>query len=83
MAEMSVIWLRVAAALLVVSAGSLFAQTPREELVRARKKLRYRYASLADSRFDRALALAEGTLLGFPLPGRVFSGTVSWGFAGE
>ncbi len=39
-----------------------------EELVRARKKLRYRYASLADSRFDRALALAEGTLLGFPLP---------------
>jgi predicted Zn-dependent peptidase len=39
-----------------------------DELVRARKKLRYRYASLAESRFDRALALAEGTLLGFPLP---------------
>jgi len=39
-----------------------------DELVRARKKLRYRYASLAESRFDRALALAEGTLSGFPLP---------------
>lgn len=39
-----------------------------EELLRARKKLRYRYASLAESRFERALALAEGTLLGFPLP---------------
>jgi len=39
-----------------------------EELLRARKKLRYRYASLAESRFDRALALAEGTLSGFPLP---------------
>jgi len=39
-----------------------------DELLRARKKLRYRYASLAESRFDRALALAEGTLLGFPLP---------------
>jgi predicted Zn-dependent peptidase len=39
-----------------------------DELIRARKKLRYRYASLAESRFDRALALAEGTLLGFPRP---------------
>jgi len=39
-----------------------------DELQRARKKLRYRYASLAESRFDRALALAEGTLSGFPLP---------------
>jgi predicted Zn-dependent peptidase len=39
-----------------------------DELARGRKKLRYRYASLAESRFDRALALAEGTLLGFPLP---------------
>jgi predicted Zn-dependent peptidase len=39
-----------------------------DELLRARKKLRYRYASLAESRFDRALALAEGTLSGFPLP---------------
>jgi predicted Zn-dependent peptidase len=39
-----------------------------DELSRARKKLRYRYASLAESRFDRALALAEGTLSGFPLP---------------
>jgi predicted Zn-dependent peptidase len=39
-----------------------------DELTRGRKKLRYRYASLAESRFDRALALAEGTLLDFPLP---------------
>lgn len=39
-----------------------------DELARGRKKLRYRYASLAESRFDRALALAEATLLGFPLP---------------
>lgn len=39
-----------------------------EELMRARKKLRYRYASLAESRIDRALALAEGTLTGFPVP---------------
>lgn len=39
-----------------------------DEMLRARKKLRYRYASLAESRFDRALALAEGTLSGFPLP---------------
>ncbi len=39
-----------------------------DELLRARKKLRYRYASLAESRFDRALALAEGALSGFPLP---------------
>jgi predicted Zn-dependent peptidase len=39
-----------------------------DELARGRKKLRYRYASLAESRFDRALALAEGTLLDFPLP---------------
>jgi predicted Zn-dependent peptidase len=47
------------------AAGEGFAP---DELARARKKLRYRYASLAGSRFDRALALAEGTLLGFPLP---------------
>ncbi len=39
-----------------------------EELQRARKKIRYRYASLAESRFDRALALAEATLTGVPLP---------------
>jgi len=39
-----------------------------EELLRARKKLRYRYASLSESRIDRALALAEGTLTGFPMP---------------
>ena len=39
-----------------------------EELQRARKKIRYRYASLAESRFDRALALAEGTLTGIPFP---------------
>jgi predicted Zn-dependent peptidase len=42
-----------------------------DEVARARKKLRYRYASLAESRFDRALALAEGTLSGFPLPERI------------
>ncbi len=39
-----------------------------DEVERAKKKLRYRYASLAESRLDRALSLAEGTLLGFPLP---------------
>lgn len=39
-----------------------------DEVVRAKKKLRYRYASLAESRLDRALSLAEGTLSGFPLP---------------
>lgn len=39
-----------------------------EELQRARKKLRYRYASLAERRLERALALAESTLSGFPLP---------------
>jgi predicted Zn-dependent peptidase len=39
-----------------------------DEMIRARKKLRYRYASLAESRFERALALAEGTLSGFPPP---------------
>jgi predicted Zn-dependent peptidase len=39
-----------------------------DEVARAKKKLRYRYASLAESRLDRALSLAEGTLLGFPLP---------------
>jgi len=39
-----------------------------DELARARKKLRYRYASLAESRLDRALALAEGALSGFPPP---------------
>ncbi len=39
-----------------------------EDLVRARKKLRYRYASLAQSRIDRALAAAEGALTGFPAP---------------
>lgn len=38
------------------------------EVARAKKKLRYRYASLALSRLERALALAEGTLSGFPLP---------------
>ncbi len=42
-----------------------------DELLRARKKLRYRYASMAESRFDRALALAEGSLSGFPLPEEV------------
>lgn len=39
-----------------------------EELLRARKKIRYRYASLAESRFDRALALAEGALTDVPVP---------------
>ena len=39
-----------------------------DELARARKKLRYRYASLATSRLDRAIALAEGALSGFPPP---------------
>lgn len=39
-----------------------------DEVARAKKKLRYRYASLAESRLDRALSLAEGTLSGFPPP---------------
>jgi predicted Zn-dependent peptidase len=39
-----------------------------EEVTRAKKKLRYRYASLAESRLDRGLSLAESTLSGFPLP---------------
>lgn len=39
-----------------------------DELVRARKKIRYRYASLAESRLNQALALAEGALSGFPAP---------------
>lgn len=39
-----------------------------DEIQRVRKKLRYRYASLAESRLDRALAYAEGGLSGFLLP---------------
>lgn len=39
-----------------------------DEMERARKKLRYRYASLNESRMDRALSLTEGTISGFPLP---------------
>jgi predicted Zn-dependent peptidase len=39
-----------------------------DELERARKKLRYRYAILADSRLDQAVALAESALWGFPTP---------------
>jgi predicted Zn-dependent peptidase len=39
-----------------------------DELERARKKLRYRYAILADSRLDQAIALAESALWGFPIP---------------
>lgn len=39
-----------------------------EEVQRAKKKLRYRYASLGESRLERALSLAENTLSGFPLP---------------
>jgi len=39
-----------------------------DELDRARKKLRYRYAVLADSRLDLAVAFAESALWGFPTP---------------
>ena len=39
-----------------------------DELERAQKKLRYRYATLADSRLDSAVALAESTLWNFPTP---------------
>lgn len=39
-----------------------------DELARARKKLRYRYALLADSRLEQAVALAESALWGFPTP---------------
>lgn len=39
-----------------------------DELQRARKKIRYRYALLADSRLDQALALGESALWGFPTP---------------
>ena len=39
-----------------------------DELERARKKLRYRYAVLADSRLDQAIALAESALWNFPTP---------------
>lgn len=39
-----------------------------DELDRARKKLRYRYAILADSRLDLAVALAESALWSFPTP---------------
>lgn len=39
-----------------------------DEIDRARKKLRYRYATLADSRLDQAVALAESALWGFPTP---------------
>ncbi len=39
-----------------------------EELRRTRKKIRYRYALLADNRLDQALALAETALWGFPTP---------------
>jgi predicted Zn-dependent peptidase len=39
-----------------------------EEIERARKKLRYRYAVLADSRLDQAIALAESALWNFPTP---------------
>src|SRR5262245_19257265 len=44
--------LRVAAALLALSAGSVFAQTPREELVRARQFYN-------DRKFDEAIAAAD------------------------
>lgn len=39
-----------------------------EDFERARKKLRYRFASVADERLGRALALTESVLLGFPAP---------------
>jgi predicted Zn-dependent peptidase len=39
-----------------------------DELTRARKKLRYRYALLADNRLDHAVALAGGALWNFPTP---------------
>jgi predicted Zn-dependent peptidase len=39
-----------------------------EELLRARRKSRYRYALLADSRLDQALTLADSMLWGFPTP---------------
>lgn len=39
-----------------------------DELDRARRKIRYRYALLADSRLDQALALADSVLFGFPTP---------------
>ena len=39
-----------------------------DELDRARKKLRYRYAVLADARLDQAISLAESALWGFPTP---------------
>jgi predicted Zn-dependent peptidase len=40
-----------------------------DEVLRARKKLRYRNATMAESRFDQALALAENALWGAPTPG--------------
>jgi len=39
-----------------------------EELHRARRKSRYRYALLADSRLDQALALSDSLLWNFPTP---------------
>lgn len=39
-----------------------------EEIARARLKLRYRYAVLADTRLEQALALAESALWSFPTP---------------
>ena len=39
-----------------------------DDLERTRRKIRYRYALLADNRLDKALALAEGALWGFPTP---------------
>jgi predicted Zn-dependent peptidase len=39
-----------------------------DEIARARMKLRYRYAVLADARLEQALALAESALWSFPTP---------------
>ncbi|MCX8071500.1 MAG: insulinase family protein [Candidatus Binatia bacterium] len=40
----------------------------KSEIERARKKLKFNYALLGNSLFDRAIALAEDCVLGFPLP---------------
>lgn len=39
-----------------------------EELARARKKRRYNHVSSAERRIDRAMALADAVVTGFPLP---------------
>jgi hypothetical protein len=39
-----------------------------QELARARRKRRHAFASLAERRLDRALALADSAMTGFPPP---------------